>query len=142
MDRIFEWSFSYLEEIRKRKKNNWNFLVIAGQYISFRLLDVTSLIDLNSPISSKNYLILTDWSSMASKSAIPVLFWGMNRQKYKFSLIYGTFSVEGCWGLPMLLFWKVVDETQIFNPHPEPAVDHNLIKLIILQPFIAIYFRS
>ena len=31
-------------------------------------------------------------------------FCGMDHQKSKFSLIYGTFSVGGCWGQPMLLF--------------------------------------
>ena len=40
-------------------------------------------------------------------------FCGMDHQKSKFSLIYGIFSVGGCWGQPMLLFWKLVDETQI-----------------------------
>ena len=27
-----------------------------------------------------------------------------------------NFSVGGCWGQPMLLFWELVDETQIFKP--------------------------
>jgi hypothetical protein len=43
-------------------------------------------------------------------------FYGMDYQKSKFSLIYGTFSDGGCWGQPMLLFWKLVDETQISKP--------------------------
>ena len=54
-----------------------------------------------------------DWSSKASKWPKPVLFCGLNQQKYKFSMIFGTSSVGGCWGQPMLLFWKLVDETQI-----------------------------
>jgi hypothetical protein len=41
----------------------------------------------------------------------------------------------------MSLFQKLITETQISNP-PEPAMDHNSIKLMILLPFIAIYFRS
>ena len=53
------------------------------------------------------------WSSMTWKWPIPVLFCGMNHQKYKFSLISVSFSVGGCWGQNMLLFWKLVDETQI-----------------------------
>ena len=37
----------------------------------------------------------------------------LDHQKSKFSLIYGTFSVGGCWGQPILLFQKLVNETQI-----------------------------
>ena len=40
----------------------------------------------------------------------------------------------------MLLFQKIITETQISNP-PEPAMDHNSIKYMIFLPFIAIYFR-
>ena len=32
------------------------------------------------------------------------------------SLIDGTLSVGGCWGQPLLIFWKLVDETQISQP--------------------------
>ena len=45
----------------------------------------------------------------------------MVNQKSKFSLIYGTVSVGGCWGQPMLLFWKLVDETQM--PWPQEYTD-------------------
>ena len=41
----------------------------------------------------------------------------------------------------MSLFQKLITETQISNP-PEPAMDHDSLKLMILLPFIAIYFRS
>jgi hypothetical protein len=41
--------------------------------------------------------------------------------------IFSTFSVGGCWGQPMLHFWKLVDETQISKP-PEPTRHHNAIK--------------
>ena len=41
----------------------------------------------------------------------------------------------------MSLFRKLVDETQISKP-PEPAMSHNSMKLMVFQPFIAIYFRS
>ena len=100
--------------------------VLSSDFLGLRnlcsLIDLSSLCNLTglnslySPISSKNFLILTVWSSMASKWPILVLFWGMNHQKYIFSLIYGTFSVGACWGQPMLLFWKLVDETQIRKP--------------------------
>ena len=49
-----------------------------------------------------------------------------------------------CWRLlrPMLLFGKLVDETQIYKPH-EPARHQKSIKLLllILLPLRAIYFR-
>ena len=96
---------------------------------------------LASTASTSLFLKKTSWSSMASKWPLPVLFCGMNHQKYKFSLIYGTFSVGGCWGQPMLLFWKLVDETQIFKP-PEPTRHHYSRKLPILLPLKDIYFRS
>ena len=41
----------------------------------------------------------------------------------------------------MSLFQRLITETQISNP-PEPATDHNSIKLMVLLPAIAIYFRS
>ena len=49
---------------------------------------------------------------------------------------FSTFSVAGCWGQPMLLFWKLVHETQISKP-PEAARHHNSTKLLILLPFRA-----
>ena len=89
---------------------------------AFSLIDLSSLCNLTglnslySPISSKNFLILMVWSSMASKWPILNLLCGMDHQKSKFLMIYGTFSVRGCWGQPMLLFRKLVDETQISKP--------------------------
>ena len=56
-------------------------------------------------------------------------------------LNFSTFSVGGCWGQPMLLFWKLVDETQMVKP-PEPTSHHNSRKYLILLPLRAIYFRS
>ena len=44
---------------------------------------------------------------------------------------FSTLSVRGCWGQPKLLFWKLVDKTQISKP-PEPTRHHNSIKLWIL----------
>ena len=81
------------------------------------------------------------WSSMASKWPIPVFFWGKNHQKYKFSPIYGTFSVGGCWGQSMLLFWKLVDKTQMSKPL-EHTRHHDSRQLSILLPLRAIYFST
>ena len=51
-------------------------------------------------------------------------------------LKFSTFSIGGCWGQPMLLFWKLVDKTQMYKPL-EPTRHHNLIKLLILLPLRA-----
>ena len=100
--------------------------VLSKDFTGFRnlcsLIDLSSLCNLTglnslySPISSKNFLILMVWSSIASKWPIPNLLCGMDHQKSKFLLIYGTLSVGGCWGQPMSLFQKLVDETQISQP--------------------------
>ena len=67
---------------------------------------------------------------------IPVPFLGIDHHKSNFSLISDTLSVGGCGGQPMLLFWKLVDETQISKP-PEPTMNHNSIKWLILLPLRA-----
>jgi hypothetical protein len=54
---------------------------------------------------------------------------------------FSTFSVEGCWGQPMLLFWKLIHKTQMSNP-PEAASYRNSTKLLILLPLRVIYFYS
>ena len=42
-------------------------------------------------------------------------------ESWKPILNFSSFSVRGCWGQPMLLFWKLVDETQI--PQPQEYTD-------------------
>ena len=93
------------------------------------LIDLGSLCNLNglnslySPISSKNFLILMVWSSLAPQWPILVIFCGMDHQKFNFSLIYGTLS--------MLFSWKLVDETQM--PKPQKYTDiFILIKKLFL----------
>ena len=58
-----------------------------------------------------------------------------------FHLYLIPFSWRLCWGRQILLFHKMIIVTQISNP-PESAMDLDLLKLRILLPFIAIYFRS
>ena len=65
-------------------------------------------------------------------------FWVESRN---INMNFSTFSVGGCWGQPMLLFWKLVDETQLVKP-PEPTSHHISKKYLILVPFKSIYFRS
>ena len=76
-------------------------------------------------------------SYLAPKWPIWVLFCGMHQQKSNFSLL----SVGGCWDQPMLLFWKLINETQMGKPL-EPTRHHNSRKLLILLPLRAIYYRS
>ena len=79
-------------------------------------------------------------SFLAPLWPILVPYCGMDIRKSHFSLISGTFSFGGCWCQPMLLFWKLVDETQISKPL-EATRHHNLTKSLILLPFRAIWFR-
>ena len=47
-----------------------------------------------------------------------LMFWGnfFLSESWKPIFNSNSFSVRGCWGQPMLLFWKLVDETQISKP--------------------------
>ena len=54
-------------------------------------------------------------------------------ESWNIKLNFSTFSDGGCWGQPMSLFWKLVDETQISKP-PEPTMNHISIKWLILLP--------
>ena len=75
--------------------------------------------------TSKNFLVLVIWTFLAPKWPILVLFCEMDHQKSNFSLIFGTLSVGGCWGQPMLLFWKLVVKTQM--PHTQEYTDTFII---------------
>ena len=133
--------------------NSMTWMTLKPLGVIFQALNLCSLNDLNSLnnlngldnldslISSKNLLILMVGSFLAPKWPILVPFCGIDHQKSNFSQISDTFSVGGCWGQPMLLFWKVVDETQMVKP-PEPTIHHNSEKYLILLPLRAIYFRS
>ena len=62
-------------------------------------------------------------------------FWGV--ESWNIRLNFSTFSVRGCWGQPMLLFWKLVDETQMGNPR-DHAVRDISSKFWIFLPLRAI----
>ena len=64
----------------------------------------------------KILLILIVGLFLAPKWPILVLFCGMDLQKSNFSLISDALFVRGCWSQLMLLFWKLVDETQMSKP--------------------------
>ena len=56
--------------------------------------------------------------------------------KIQFFTDFSTFSVRGCWGQLMLLFWKLIHETQNLLP-PEATRHHNSTKLLIFLPLRA-----
>jgi hypothetical protein len=58
-------------------------------------------------------------------------------KSWNIRLNFSTFSVRGCWGQPMLLFWKLVDETQMGNPRDHAASDISW-KFSIFLPLRAI----
>ena len=129
-----------VKKILSKHQNKWykssNYWFQESGWLSSDfpgLTNLCSLIDLNSlfsPISSKNFLVLMVWSSLVPKLPILVIFCRMDHQKSFFLLIYGTSSIGGCWGQPMLLFWKL-DETQM--PKPQKHAD---TFIIILKLFL------
>ena len=72
-------------------------------------------------------------------NTFPFLWNGSSKIQFFTDIWYSSW--RGCWGQPMSFFWKLVDETQMCNP-PEATRHHNLIKLLILLPLRAIYFRT
>ena len=62
-------------------------------------------------------------------------------ESWNIKLNFSAFSVRGCWDQLMLLFWKLVDEIQMGNPHDQATRD-KLSKCLILLPLRAVYFRS
>ena len=107
------------------------------------LCNLPGLNSLYSPISLKKFLILMIWSSMAPKWPIIVIFCGMDNQKSKFLLIHGIFSVRGCWGQSMLLFWKLDDESQISKTQDHTdTFKHNLTSIFLsVRPKLLLTFQ-
>ena len=63
------------------------------------------------------------------------IFFGL--ESWNIKLNFSTISVRGCWGQPMLLFWKLIDKTQMGNP-PGDAVSSISWKFSIFLPIRAI----
>ena len=68
-----------------------------------------------------------------------LMFWKNIDLVYSWIIIlkFTTFIVGGCWGQPILLFWKLVDETQMPTT-PEATSHHSSRKFSILLPLRAI----
>ena len=65
---------------------------------------------------SKEWKITSEWS----RSLNSALFWCFEKKMFggimkNIMLNLSIFSVGGCWGQPMSLFWKNFDETQMLN---------------------------
>ena len=80
-------------------------------------------------------------SSLAPKWPMLIPFCVMNDNFFNFLLISDALSVGGCWGQPILLFFKLINEAQMGKPL-EPTRHHNSRKLLILLSLRAIYLRS
>ena len=97
--------------------------------------------DLNSLISSKKVTDPDDLiiPSTQMTNTSPFLWNWSSKIQFFIDICYSSW--RGCWGQPMSFFWKLVDKTQMCNP-PEDTRHHSLIKLLILLPLRAIYFRT
>ena len=73
------------------------------------------------------------WIIPGTKMTSTSVFCWMDHQKSNFLFVSDIFSVRGCWGQPMLLFWKLV--ANIKMSWPQAFIEHNLsMKLSILIP--------
>ena len=60
-------------------------------------------------------------TSVSSRFLNLALLWCFEKknvlvESWKFMSNFSTLSVRGCWGQPILLFWKLFDKTQISKP--------------------------
>ena len=85
------------------------------------------------PYFTKNLPGPDDWMIFGTKmiNTVPFL-WIINNTIFHW-YVSDTLSVGGCWGQLMLLFKKLVDETQMSKPL-EVARYHNSIKLLVILP--------
>ena len=73
-----------------------------------------------------------------------LMFWNKKNiieESWNIILNFSTFHVGGCWGQLMLLFWKLVQETQMSTP-PEATRHHISTQLLVLLHLRAIYFST
>ena len=85
----------------------------------------------------KNITDCDGWIIPGTKMTITGPFLWNGSSKIQFFTDISAISVRGCWGQSMLLFWKLVDETQMPTT-PEATSYPSLRKLSILLPLRAI----
>ena len=81
----------------------------------------------------KNITYCDGWIIPGTKMTNIGPFLWNGSSKINFFFYISTISVRGCWGQPMLIFWKLVDETQMPTT-PEATSHHSLRKFSILLP--------
>ena len=73
-----------------------------------------------------------------------LMFWNKKNiieESWNIILNFSTFHVGGCWGQLMLLFWNLVQETQMSTPL-EATRHHISTQLLVLLHLRAIYFST
>ena len=81
------------------------------------------------------------WIILGTKMTNNCHFLWNSSSKIQFFTDFSTFSAGGCWGQPMLLFWKLGQETQMSTP-PEATRHHISTQLLVLLHLRAIYFST
>ena len=96
-------------------------------------VEAVEVIEASEVLRSEKSLLRTSVSSRFLNLALLWCFEKRNVlvESWKCMSNFSTLSVRGCWGQPILFFWKLVDKTQISKP-PKPTRHHNSIKLWIL----------
>ena len=137
------WSFWCQEWYNPQDQYFFDEMRLSRSLRSLRFVEAVEVIEAAEVLTPAKSVLRT---SESSKSLNLALFGCFENKKFwveswNIPLNFSTFSVRGCRGQPMLLFWKLVDETQMVKP-PEPTNYHNPKKYLILLPLRAIYFRS
>ena len=108
-------------------------MTLKNSVVIFKALD-TSTASLTLAVSATSMASATSKALFHQKTSWSWWFhpsWHQNDQNWSFFvdwiieknwflLVSGNFDVRGCWGQPMLLFWKNIDKTQM-SPSPECA---------------------
>ena len=79
------------------------------------VVEAVEVIEVAEVLRSGKSLLRTSESSRFLNSVFFLIFWKniVLVESWNIILKFSTFSFGGCWGQPMLLFWKLVDETQM-----------------------------
>ena len=81
------------------------------------------------------------WIILDTKMTNSCQFLWNSSSKIQFFTDFSTFSARGCWGQLMLLFWNLVQGTQMSTP-PEATRHHISTQLLVLLHLRAIYFST
>ena len=107
------WSF-FVEWIFKNPIFHWYLILFLSEAVEASKCYFFKNWSLK--LKFPNFLTLMISSPLAPKWPILVHFCGLDHQKSKFLLVSGNLDVRGCWGQPMLLFWKNIEKSQMSQP--------------------------